>query len=87
MFRDGTAIPEETAANFPDLTTPAQTTYNNSTSTFNAQGRHYNGHAATNTENGGLCPSGWHVPTELDWMELESFLVATKVLASGWVVP
>ena len=76
VFRDGTVIPEETAANFPDLTTPAQTTYNSSPSTFNAQGRHYNGHAATNTENGGLCPSGWHVPTELDWMELESFLVS-----------
>ena len=39
VFQDGTLIPEETAADFPNLVTPAQTTYNNSTSTFNAQGQ------------------------------------------------
>ncbi|MEC8399732.1 MAG: FISUMP domain-containing protein, partial [Bacteroidota bacterium] len=78
VFQDGTLIPEETAATFPNLGTPAQTTYNNATSTLNAQGRHYNGHAAVSTEHGGLCPSGWHVPSELDWMELESCLVATR---------
>ena len=59
VFQDGTLIPEETAATFPNLGTPAQTTYNNATSTLNAQGRHYNGHAAASTEHGGLCPSGW----------------------------
>ncbi len=75
VFQDGTTIPEETAANFPSLTTPARSTYNNSTSVFNAQGYLYNGIAATSSQNGGLCPSGWHVPTELDWVELESYLV------------
>ena len=77
VYQDGTLIPEEAASDFPNLSTPAQTSYNNSTSTFNAQGRHYNGHAAVSTDHGGLCPSGWHVPTELEWMELESFLVAS----------
>ena len=77
VYQDGTLILEEAASDFPNLSTPAQTSYNNSTSTFNAQGRHYNGHAAVSTDHGGLCPSGWHVPTELEWMELESFLVAS----------
>ena len=75
VYRDGTNIPEEQAANFPNLDTPALTSYNTSSSTFNAQGYLYNGIAATTTQHGGLCPAGWHVPTELDWMELESYLV------------
>ena len=75
VFGDGTIIPEETASNFPNLNSPARTSYNAATSTFNAQGYLYNGIAATTSQHGGLCPSGWHVPTELDWMELESYLV------------
>ena len=75
VFRDGTAIPEETAATFPDLVTPARSAYNNSASAVNAHGFLYNGIAATTSLNGGLCPSGWHVPSELDWMKLESYLV------------
>lgn len=43
---------------------------------FNNYGHLYNGFAATTTINGGICPTGWHVPTELDWVELEAFLYA-----------
>jgi hypothetical protein len=39
-------------------------------------GHLYDGFAATSTINGGICPTGWHVPTKLDWIEMESFLFA-----------
>ena len=75
VFQDGTAIVEDTAENFPNLDSPARTAYSTSTSVQNTHGLLYNGFAATTTANGGICPTGWHVPTELDWMEMESYLV------------
>lgn len=35
-------------------------------------GRLYNGHAVS--DNRGVCPFGWRVPSDADWMELEAFL-------------
>ena len=35
----------------------------------------YNGYAASDEAHGGICPSGWHVPSEVDWMTLEVYLV------------
>ena len=76
VFQDGTEIPEEvSAAEFPNIVTPARTTYNANQAVFNLHGHLYNGYAAETTEHGGICPSGWHVPTEVDWQALEAFLV------------
>ena len=75
VFQDSTEIPLETGSAFPDLTSAARTQYNNSSSYVNTRGYLYNGYATVDEEHGGICPSGWHVPSEVDWMALEVFLV------------
>ena len=40
--------------------------------TENEFGRLYNHHAVTHA--GGLCPSGWHVPTSQEWNDLAAFV-------------
>ena len=93
VYQDGSPIAEETVANFPNLNSPARTVYNSSSTIINTHGFLYNGIAASTSLNGGICPTGWHVPTELDWMEMESYLVIAghgkrmgEVLkkSSGW---
>lgn len=46
--------------------------YNNQFSSNSIYGKLYNWYAATDTR--GLCPMNWHVPSALDWEELELFL-------------
>ena len=74
-FQDGTEIPFVNSTAFPDLESPARTIYNNSNIILESHGHLYNGFAASTATHGGICPSGWHFPTELDWVELESFLI------------
>ena len=49
-----------------------------------AFGRIYNWHAVGDPR--GLCPAGWHVPSDNDFMELEVFMGidADEVQGSGW---
>ncbi len=57
-----------------NMTTAAYCWLNNNESEFkNRYGALYNWYAV-NT--GTLCPSGWHVSSDNDWKELESYLVA-----------
>jgi len=57
------------------------------TDNFNNYGVLYNFQAATLE---GLCPSGWHVPTDLEWTQLTDFLGGESVAGyvmkstSGW---
>lgn len=37
-------------------------------------GRLYNETAVYNSANGGICPTGWHVPSYIDWLELLTFV-------------
>ena len=54
------------------LTTPGCCWYNNSESTYkNTYGAMYNWYSV-NT--GNLCPTGWHVPTDNEWVILINFL-------------
>ena len=76
VFQDSTEIPLAQGSTFPNLTSPARTQYNNSSAFVDDRGYLYNGHAAADEAHGGICPSGWHVPTEMDWMTMETFLVA-----------
>lgn len=46
--------------------------YDNDPSNVEAYGRLYNQHAVADPR--GLCPQGWHVPTEDEWQALESTL-------------
>jgi uncharacterized protein (TIGR02145 family) len=82
QYLDGSNIPTvATNSAWTAQTTPAYCWYNNSnTSTYGAL---YNWFAV-NT--GNLCPTGWHVATDCDWMYLENGqgLSSTDQITSGW---
>jgi uncharacterized protein (TIGR02145 family) len=69
--------------------------YNNSTSNRNTYGALYSWSAAVNGLDSvnpelvpiqGVCPDGWHLPSDGDWKELEIFLGMTTLAAdsTGW---
>jgi uncharacterized protein (TIGR02145 family) len=72
-YNDGTAIPLVTGmSEWVNLTTPGYCYYDNDATTYkNTYGTLYNWHAI-NT--GKLCPSGWHVPTDVEWTTLTDYL-------------
>lgn len=71
-YRDGTNIPivtDNTA--WSNLSTGAYSDYNNDASNSAIYGRIYNWYAATNSRY--ISPTGWHVPTDTDWMTLITY--------------
>jgi uncharacterized protein (TIGR02145 family) len=72
-YNDGTPIPnvtDDTA--WSALSTGARSYYgNDSTTNAPVYGALYNWYAE---ENGKLCPSGWHVPTDTEWTDLTDTL-------------
>ena len=82
VYADGTPIPNVTDDNeWTTTSTGGQSVYLNDgcTNPTNANcllwyGRLYNHHAVTNAA--GLCPTGWHVPTDADWTELTDFVAS-----------
>lgn len=73
-YNDGTPIPEvndNTA--WSNLSTGAQCISKSADNAEAIYGRLYNWYAV-NT--GKLCPQGWHVPTDQDWIILENYLIA-----------
>ena len=54
-----------------DLSTGARCDYDNDASNALTYGRLYNWYAVNNGS--GLCPSGWHVPTDGEWTALETY--------------
>ena len=80
-YNDGTPIPNVTdGASWGTLITPAYSWYNNDINNKDPYGALYNWYAVE-TEN--LCPSGWHVPGDEEWKELEIFLGMTPEQADG----
>jgi uncharacterized protein (TIGR02145 family) len=73
-FRNGTAIPNVTnLTSWAGLSTPARCYYNNdSVANDSVYGALYNWYAINNVNQ--LCPEGWHVPTDAEWTEVETFL-------------
>ncbi len=59
----------------------AQAIYNNDLSILADYGRLYNSYAVNDAR--GLCPSGWHVPTDGEWMTLEMELGMTETEANS----
>ena len=69
-YSNGDAIPGNASdAQWSNTTMGAQSIYQNSDFHLNAYGRLYNWHAVNDAR--GLCPSGWHIPSDEDWIELE----------------
>ena len=75
-FNNGTAIPLVTGnAAWISLTTPGYCWYGNNESNKDVYGALYNWHAVNA---GKLCPAGWHVPTDDEWLVLSNYLGRTK---------
>jgi uncharacterized protein (TIGR02145 family) len=72
-FNDGTAIPYVTDnTDWVYLTTPGYCWYeNNPNSNKNTYGALYNWWAVKSDK---LCPKGWHIPTDAEWITLIDFL-------------
>jgi uncharacterized protein (TIGR02145 family) len=84
LYNDGTAIPNVTGfAAWGALSTPAYCWYNNNISYKSVYGGLYNYFAV---QTGNLCPTGWHVASDCDWMYLENSLGLSPVdqSTSGW---
>jgi uncharacterized protein (TIGR02145 family) len=54
------------------LVTGAYCHYNNDSANATAYGRLYNWYAVNDNRN--IAPAGWHVPTDIEWKQLEMFL-------------
>ena len=97
-YRNGAAIPTGlTNSTWASTTAGAYAVYNNDPANDGLYGKLYNYHTVTDSR--GLCPTGWHVPTDGDWTNLATTLggssvagVALKSTASqptpgGWLAP
>jgi uncharacterized protein (TIGR02145 family) len=72
-YNDGTAIPLATRyRDWADLSGPAYCWYNNDSTHKEVYGALYNWHAV---QTGKLCPEGWHVATDEEWNDLQSYLL------------
>lgn len=73
-YRNGTSIPHISGGGgWSTLATGARCYYNNDSIAFDSvYGALYNWYAAGNAN--GICPTGWHVPTDAEWTAAEIFL-------------
>jgi uncharacterized protein (TIGR02145 family) len=77
-YRDGTPIPNVSDNNtWSSLPTGAYCWDNNDIANKNIYGALYNWIAITDSK--GLCPTGWHVPTDGEWTTLTTYLGGTSV--------
>jgi uncharacterized protein (TIGR02145 family) len=88
-YSDGTQIPyvaneyinQGNSNSWTILNTGAYTWYNNDSINFECPyGKLYNGYAAMNSLS--ICPAGWHVPTEADWLALQNELGGWELAGS-----
>jgi len=84
-YANGDAIPGELSngewSDADDTNLGAQAIYNNDASNLTDYGRLYNWFAVDDAR--GLCPSGWHVPTDGEYMTLEMALGMSESEANG----
>ena len=72
-YRDGTLIPNVTDATaWTNLSTGAYCYFSNSSANGAVYGGLYNFFAVV--DNRGICPIGWHIPSDTEWMTLRDYL-------------
>ena len=87
-YRSGAAIPGNlTDSQWTATTAGAQAVYKNDPKHLSTYGRLYNWYAVNDAR--GLCPSGWHVPSDEEWTELTEALggkavAGEKMKTSSW---
>jgi uncharacterized protein (TIGR02145 family) len=78
-LNDGTIIPNIKSI-IDGVTTPGYSWYNNDASAYSADyGSYYNWYTV-NT--GKLCPTGWHVPSDMEWSALSAYLGGGSIASS-----
>ena len=81
-FRDGSAIPEVTDnEQWKNQLTPAFCWYNNDNSNDATYGKLYNWFAIEDAR--GICPDGWHVPSDAEYAVLTKYLGSADDVAGG----
>jgi len=82
-YRNGDEIPGNLSDSaWLNTSSGAQALYNNDEASLGTYGRLYNGHATQDSR--GLCPTGFHVPSDGEWMMLEMALGMTQSQANEW---
>ena len=72
-YANGEPIPNETGFNqWVSLTTGAWEHFNNDSQYENPYGKLYNWYTVDDPRN--VCPTGWHVPSDAEWMILSDYL-------------
>ncbi len=72
-YRNGENIPTNLTDNQWQITSSGSfSIYNNDTSYNTIYGKLYNWYAVTDPR--GICPVGWHIPTDNEWTVLENYL-------------
>jgi uncharacterized protein (TIGR02145 family) len=86
----GTTTGSASGQSWSGLITGAKTVYQHDNNNLTTYGYLYNWYAATDSR--GICPTGWHVPSENDWNTLRDYLGGQSVAglkmksSSGWVM-
>jgi uncharacterized protein (TIGR02145 family) len=76
LFANGDSIPTDytcpSSTGWGVLTSPAFGVYDDDPGNFAVYGNLYNWYTAFDSRN--VCPAGWHVPSDLEWLQFESYL-------------
>jgi uncharacterized protein (TIGR02145 family) len=81
QFNNGDAIPERISnGDFYGAEAPAR--YTPGGDFLSTRGRLYNWYVVDDAR--GVCPTGWHVPSDEEWMELEGSLGMSVSDQNGW---
>lgn len=90
-YADGTAVPAGSGDNFNDYV-PFYYDYNSSNIPLEARGYHYTWTAVMHGANSsasvpsgvqGICPTGWHVPSDAEWTIMETTQTEMDVSGTG----
>ncbi len=90
-YRNGQALINAVTNSSWNTTNGAYGIYGGSNVNNTNYGKLYNWYAVNDSR--GLCPTGWHVPTTIEWSTLENYLGGTSVAAGklktvdGWNTP